>query len=100
MPDSVAEKVITAVLDVHRWDISTHLPTNCICGAGVTDMDAHRARKIDAALGGLKAETADVYGSCDCGNEADSSWCDDDCARRRTIRTDFRWVSGWMPADD
>lgn len=100
MSESVAQKVIAAVLDVHRWDMSPHLPTNCICGVGVVDMDYHRAEAIYEALGGLTAETTEVYGSCDCGNEADSSWCEDDCARRRAVRTDFRWASGWMPTND
>lgn len=53
------------------------------------------AEAVVEALG-LTQETGSIYGKCNCGNESDQSWCDDDCNRRKVDHYETRFVTSWQ----
>ena len=85
---SDARKLISDVLDSHRYDISDVHVHRCICGAVIGRADdainEHRAAEIDKAFGGL---TRDIrYGGAYHRIGTERIWRE----KRET-----RWVSGW-----
>lgn len=103
---SAAQKLIAEVLRGHQirhdsfsqdWD--SWYCTKCRDKGGwYRHMHAgleHVAAEVDKALGGLAPQTRPVNLRCDCGNEADLSWCGEGCARFHPMEFEHGWVSGW-----
>ncbi|QSM04610.1 hypothetical protein PROPHIGD54-2_10 [Mycobacterium phage prophiGD54-2] len=55
--------------------------------------------EIDKALGGLTPQTRPANLRCGCGNEADLSWCDEECGRFHPTEFEHGWVSGWTQSE-
>ncbi|WP_100479524.1 hypothetical protein [Mycobacteroides abscessus] len=97
----IAEVMVTHALVYDDWAVLDADFYTCACGwhlcssASVHDHAAHVAVEVDKALGVLTPQTRPVNLRCDCGNEADLSWCDEECGRFHPTEFEHGWVSGW-----
>ncbi|BBX82154.1 hypothetical protein [Mycolicibacterium aubagnense] len=71
---------------------------NVFMGSGGDVNPDALAMYLAGALG-LTQERREVFGTCDCGNESDKSWCDDDCNRRTVDHLETRWAGKWERAN-